>query len=333
MGRLQISGQVLYSDLTPAAGATVRISDLDGTGGAGDDLILTRNTDANGRFSGLSDEWQDREGRVFGVDLPDILRLEFTARVDGRTHRGPFLRAPNGRSVPIVMPIPPRKPVSRDGRELVQIILLSPGYQGAERTLYDFIELSTETLTTSVLGSSYRRTTFLKGRAATLAGLVDALRAGATRTGTKAVDLLFTTHGSTDKMTLADGLTSEDTVRDALLDLPDAVRAKLRMVFSTACFGRTHLGMWAAAGFTDASGARGIYADSAVSYAPFLAAWAGERTFGEAVAAANAADVLDAADSAARAFYEAQDEPDTAEDIDSTRVVAGRGRSRIYSTP
>ena len=252
--------------------------------------------DADGRFSGRSLEWKDREGRVLGIDIPDILRLEFTARADGRTHRGPFLR--NGSSsAPIILPFGPPRPVTKAERELVQIILVSDGYTGAERAMYEFIEVATEGLTTAILGPHYQRMTFVKGAAATLDGVTSALNAAAGRSGVEAVDLLFTTHGSGSKMTLADGEVKDTTLGSAITSrLSPARLAKLRIVFSTACFGETHLDMWTDVGFTEASGAEGIYADSAVSYAPFLTAWAAERTFAEAVAAANAADVRNAAD-------------------------------------
>jgi len=331
MSRLSIGGQVQYNDFTPAAGTQVTIHELDSPGEH--DRIFDATADAAGRFSGRSREWQDREGRLLGVDIPDILRLEFTARVDGQTHRGPFLRN-GGRSVPIILPWGPPKPVSKTERELVQAILVSQDLVGAERALYEFIELSTETLTRTVLGPVYGRTTFLKGSAVTLDGLVAALGTAAGRPGVEAVDLLFTTHGTTDEVVFFEGRTAEEDLREALVNgLSPAKRAKLRIVFSTACFGATHLDTWIAAGFSEASGAEGIYADSAVSYAPFLTAWATEHTFADAVAAANAADVLDAADNAARAFYLAQNEPDNAAKIDSDRLRAGTGTTRIYSNP
>lgn len=331
MARLTIGGQVLYNNSTPAAGANVTIRDLDSPGE--DDLIFEDTTGADGRFSGRSREWQDREGRFLGVDVPDILRLEFTAREGSRTHRGPFLRL-GGDSAPIVLPWGPPRPVTKADRELVQIILVSDGYTGAERAMYEFIEVASEGLTTTILGPHYRRVTFVKGLDATLEKVVSALKAAAGRSGVEAVDLLFTTHGTGNKLELADGGV-DDTVLGAAITgrLSPAERAKLRIVFSTACFGETHLDMWSDVGFTEASGAEGIYADSAVSYAPFLTAWAAERTFAQAVAAANAADVGDAADKAARAFYQARNMAVEAARVDSDRVRFGAGSTRIYSTP
>ena len=332
MAKLTVSGKVIYNDATPAGGVTVAIRDLDGLDGREDDCILRTVTDAAGRFAGSGD-WKDREARVLGFEVPDILRLVYTANQDGQTYQGPFLRIDDALSAPIVLPRGPRKPVDKSKRALVQIILVSNGYAGAERALYEFVEVATEKLTRSILAGSYRTVTFVKGENATLRGLVDALVMAARPTSVEAVDLIFSTHGSTSAVTFAEGLVSEDDLRRALLAMPAEVRTKLRICFSTACYGATHVDTWRAGGFSDASGAKGIYADSAVSYAPFLTAWAAELTFAEAVAAANAADIGDIADKAARRFYDIQGRPAAAAAIDSTRAREGEGFTRIYSMP
>lgn len=334
MSRLRIAGQVRYADLSIAPGARVTIIDRDGTDGTADDTILVATTGGDGRFSGRSSEWRDREGRVLGIDVPDVLRLDFVVSLDGRTHRGPFIRHDDRSSIPIILPSLPPREVTKPERELVQIILLAPSPDSAEHALYEFIENASEGLTRTLLGGSYRKLTFLTGAAATLEGLVGALAAATGRSGVEAVDLFFTTHGTSNRVELADGRIKMSEVQGAIVDgLTEEARTKLRVVFSTACFGATHLDEWRAAGFSDASGSEGIYADSAVSYAPFLIAWAAERTFAEAVAAANAADVGNAADQVARQFYLATGRPDSAADIDSDRVRTGSGARRLYSAP
>ena len=332
MAELSLTGRVIYNDATPAGEVTVTIRDLDGLDGHEDDLIVRTVTDPSGRFS-VAGDWQDREARVLGIDVPDILRLVYTATQDGHNDEGPFLRISDTLSAPIVLPRGPKKPVDKSRRALVQIILVSNGYVGGEKKLYEFIEVATEKLTHSILASSYSTVTFVKGPDATLQGLVEALTAAARPTSIDAVDLIFSTHGSTNQVTLADGTVSEDNLLRALLAMPKQVRTKMRVCFSTACYGATHIDTWRAAGFCDASGAKGIYADSAVSYAPFLTAWAAEMTFAEAVAAANAADISDIADQAARQFYDTQGRHDAAAHIDSTRARQGDGYTRIYSNP
>lgn len=326
--KIKIRGRVLYNDATPADNATVEIWDEDGIldGVANDDRVLRKTTEADGTFAG-SGYWQDGIG-------PDFLMLRFMVNVDGRQHKGPFVRIDDEKSVPIALPWGPPKPVTKSERELVQVLLVAD-YEDTARDLYDVIEVATEGLTSQILGGSYKKITFVKNAAATLANVIDTLNAATGRPGVEAVDLIWSTHGLTNQIVLADGNLKDLVVREAFESkMSDAARAKLRVCFSTACFGKSHLDLWTAVGFSDASGSKKVYADSALSYAPFLATWAAERTFAEAVAAANAADALDVADEAARAYYRAKGTPRddaTARMIDSTRVRVGIGATRIYS--
>jgi hypothetical protein len=331
MAKLQISGQVLYNNLTPAPNAHVEIWELDLGPGGVNDKILTRTTNDQGRFSGLSSEWEDREGvAVFGVSVPDILNLEFRVSVDGKTHKGPFVMG-QGTSVPIVLPFGPSKPVSKSKRDLVQIIYLSDTYTGGERALYQFIEASSEGVVSAGLGQQYRHIHVLKGNDATLAKFKSALQTAGNVAGVAAVDVMFNTHGSSDKVHFKDGAKSTTTVKDSLNGLSAGVRAKFRAVFSTACFGATHLNMWTNVGFSVACGSAGIYADSAVSFAPLVDKWASEATFAETVQLANS--VGDVADNVSKAYYNANGKPDKAARVDSTRSIGGNGQVRLYSLP
>lgn len=104
MAKFRITGQVLAANMAPVAGASVRIIDKDEDGR--DDVILTRTTDAQGYFRGLSSEWQDTRQTPL-VTLPpwtDTKVLAFEVRKNGRTHAGPFLHVSDTTSVPIVVP-------------------------------------------------------------------------------------------------------------------------------------------------------------------------------------------------------------------------------------
>ena len=330
MSRLQISGTVRYSDLTPVQGAAVEIWELDNLPGGNHDKILTRTSDADGSFSGLSSEWNDAEGKTWGVPLPDVLNLEFRVAVDGRAHKGPFILI-NGQGAPIVLPFGPQKPIAKAARELVQIIYLSSGYTGAKRALYDFVENSSQGLATTLLGPVYNRIRVLRGNDATLAKFKDELAAAASGVGIGAVDVLLNTHGDNQEIPFFDGTYSVAAVETSLLSIPSTARAKFRAVFSTACFGETHLNMWRKVGFDEASGAKGIYADSASSFAPMLGKWATEGSFGEAIQLANT--VGPPSDVAARAYYNVNGPQAFAAQVNSRRVIIGPGTTRIYSRP
>ncbi|MCJ8504316.1 transthyretin-like family protein [Kocuria flava] len=331
MPRLRISGRINYMDGVPADGVEITIIERDLGPGGSDDSILKETTDANGRFSGLSKEWKDREGRQWGIDLPDILNLTFVVKDGNRTHKGPFVRLGDS-SAPIVLPFLPRKPVPKSKRQLVQIVLLSDGLKGADRLLYRFIEESAKGLVNTVLGPNYHRITCFEGPQVTLPRFADAVET-AGGAGTDAVDLMINLHGTTDKLEFADGRHTASEVAAALRRLPPRVRTTFRCVFSTACFGASHIDEWLGAGFSDAAGSERISADAQTSFAPMLGAWALEKTFAESVQAANGADPLRVADHTARAYFTARGRDADASEIDSVRRRGGRGSTRIYSTP
>jgi len=330
MAKIHISGSVVYNDMSPAPNAAVQIWDLDLGPGGQHDHILTRTTDNDGRFSGLSSEWKDAEGVVLGIPVLDVLNLEFRVTVDNKTHSGPFFMG-HGNSLPIILPFPPPKPVSKAERDLVQVIFLSDGFTGGERALYQFIEASSESFVALGLGPLYRHIHVLKGNDATLAAFKSTLQIAATASGVAAVDVMFNTHGNTDRVVFKDGTKTTTIVKGDLNGLSASTRAKFRAVFSSACFGATHLSMWRDIGFTVADGAAKIYADSALSFPAMVGKWAAEGRFAEAVQLANA--VGDPADNLAKAYYNTIGRPDDAAQVDSTRTMVGDGLVRIYSLP
>lgn len=329
MARINVNGSVFYNNMTPAEQVEVQIIEIDATGG--NDKILTRTTDSLGKFSGRTSEWKDSEG--FG--LPDVFVLQFKVITPVGTHTGPFVLTANG-SVPIVLPFAPFKPVGINNRELVQITYLSDGLTDpGEILLYDFIESGSNALVDTYLAPQYRRISRLTGNQATLTNLVSKLNIAASRSTTLAVDLVVCTHGgSRSKLYFKDGEKTSTEVKEAiLLGIPENLRTKLRMVFSTACFGNTHNAKWIQSGFKVASGSLGIYADSEASLIPFLNAWKNEENFEVAIQRSNDGDIGNVADNLAKAFYQSKGKPELADQVDSTRVIRGNRYIRIYTSP
>ena len=159
----------------------------------------------------------------------------------------------------------------------------------------------------------------------------NALQTAASPSAVKTVDVIFNTHGNTNQVVFKDGPKSTTTVQNSLSGLSAGTRAKFRAIFSTACFGSTHLGMWTNIGFSVADGSTGIYADSAISFPALLGKWALEGTFSDAVGVANAAGKP--ADDAAKAYYNLNDRANDAARVNSHREIAGNGLIRIYSLP
>lgn len=224
-------------------------------------------------------------------------------------------------------------PVSKAQRE---VVVFSPGLaQGdaLESAFYDFVELNAIAIATATLGTRYNVVHIVRGAAATRGGLASKLNEIASKTTVRAVDLVFVTHGLDNEVSLADGLWTIGQVRDrirAVLSVAD--RTKLRMVFSTACFGASHRTGWREAGFKTVSGSRQVYADSAASYLPFLGAWAVGGTFGASVTAANVAGAPSGWDQAAAAWFAVRGSA-FATQVDSFRLTSGATGLTISTMP
>lgn len=225
-------------------------------------------------------------------------------------------------------------PVTKAQRE---VLVVSPGLaQGSavERAFYDFVEFNAVALATTTLGARYAAVNLLRGSAATPAGFLAELDRIASKPGVRAVDMIFLTHGLTNEVSLhGRDVTVAELGAGIRLRLTAAERAKLRMVFSTACFGASHLTAWRNAGFRAASGSRGVYADSAASYLPFLSAWAVGASFGASVTAANVAGASSSWDAAAKPWLVAHGRPELAAQVNSWRVTSGSTSLTIGTMP
>ena len=221
--------------------------------------------------------------------------------------------------------------IGKEQRDAVLFLANLAPPEDPEKSFYEFVSFAAESLGRSFLEPHYRHVHLVKGRDATLPALSSRLNTAASNPAVKAVDLIFVTHGLTDRVIFSDGRKSMAQVKDDILSkLSAADRAKLRMVFSTACFGATHRDEWMAVGFNTASGSRKIYADSGTSYPAFLAAWVSGHTFSAAVKAANDSDPLRLQDKGAvpvlRSFGMSEQ---AAQEVDSVRIVDGNGDLKI----
>lgn len=224
--------------------------------------------------------------------------------------------------------------VSKSQRNAVIFVANLAQGTSLEQAFYNLVQFAAVTIAQGSLGPAYNHVTTIQGGSATLAQLHAALKSEANRSGSQAVDLIFVTHGLSNEVLFSDGKKSMTTVSSAIVDsLNDSQRAKLRMVFSTACFGASHRTAWLNAGFKTASGSAGIYADSATSYPAFFGAWVVGTRFSDAVGVANAADPLRVSDNAAKAWFNSQNKADLATQVNSVRSVKGTAALTINLTP
>jgi hypothetical protein len=229
---------------------------------------------------------------------------------------------------------PAQATVAKSQRNAVVFVSdLSTGLSGGEKAFYQGVEKAAYLTAVTILSPVYHSVFQVEGADATEVALRNALSAATSSSSITAVDLIFVTHGLDHGVVFANNtITSINAVRDDLLShLSTAQRAKLRIVFSTACFGSSHRASWIGAGFKAASGSLGVYSDSASSYVPFLGAWALGQSFGSSIIIANLADPFHFWDNLANAtFLPNTNFPGQA---NSSRAISGNADLTIDGNP
>ena len=154
--------------------------------------------------------------------------------------------------------------------------------------LYQFIDVAGAVVADQLLKDKYAKVTYLRGAEVTSDGIVGALRTAAAAPGIAAVDLVLMVHGlKTAQVVLA--APGGGKVDVAAADLAAAIAAavpagRLRLCYSTACYGATHNDAWLAAGFRAAIGARQTNANSATELPTLLSMWRDGHTVKDALA-------------------------------------------------
>lgn len=95
------------------------------------------------------------------------------------------------------------------------------------------------------------------------------------------IDVIMHCHGSKSGMSFANGVVSSEELKDALKAL--GLEHRLRMFYTTACYAGNMLDGIIEGGFTCASGARGVNANSPTEYPEFLLRWRNKQTFGHCI--------------------------------------------------
>ncbi len=232
------------------------------------------------------------------------------------------------------VPVAEAASVSKSQRNAVIFVANLAQGSSLEQGFYNLVQFAAVALAQASLGPNYNNVVTIQGSSATLTQLRTKLEDQANRSGSRAVDLIFVTHGLSNEVLFSNDQVPMAEVSAAIIaNLNATQRGKLRMVFSTACFGASHRAAWTNAGFKTASGSAGIYADSASSYPAFLASWIAGAKFSDAVSLANASDPLRVSDNAAKAWFNSKNKPDLAAQVNSVRSVRGTGTLTINLMP
>lgn len=189
--------------------------------------------------------------------------------------------------------------VDRDARVLLIVSNVSHNVDKWQ-WLYRWLDESAVRLGTSLMRPHYRHVAALKGGQVSRLAFVNRVRALAGQEDTSAVDVILNVHGRPDALKFAEGWVGVADLAQEIGSLDAAHR--LRLLYSTCCFGALHAPLFADAGFTAVSGARKVNTNGTFDYPTQLRRWREGRPYGAVVRAGNRAAMLAVHDGLARAF-------------------------------
>lgn len=184
------------------------------------------------------------------------------------------------------------------------------------RRLYRFVERNGISVAMTVLQGSYDRVIPVTGPAATMDQFIDSLELALFDDGIEEVDVIFNSHGNykeDERMAYvyfapdpnapagsmeASGVVSAAYLGEKIEEL--ASEERLRMFYTTACWGDHIAEEMVAAGFSCGAGSVDVNTNSAIEYPLFLAAWKAGLPFGTCVRQALKRSQYRTTDAAAR---------------------------------
>lgn len=193
---------------------------------------------------------------------------------------------------------------------------------------YNFVEASGMATIDFFLGSKYGTIEKLKNSNATKQKFLDKLKALGDKASIKAIDVIVMLHGTDEKLWFykndRDGMV-EVTASSLATDINAlGIGHKLRLLYSTACFGESHNNNFLNAGFATSVGAKAVNTNAATEFPIVLGMWANDQKISSAVSAGETGhQVFDAL-----ANLNANWRP-----ANSDKDVDGRGGLRISSNP
>ncbi|HEY9780195.1 MAG TPA: hypothetical protein V6D09_08680 [Leptolyngbyaceae cyanobacterium] len=171
---------------------------------------------------------------------------------------------------------------NKDKRALLVISNLVHGGDQKWKDLYNFLDTSGVALADTLLAGQYGNYEKLTGDQATKSEFINKLSSFDADPKIKAIDVILHLHGAKGKLVFADGNVSTADLKKELIG--HKINKKLRLLYSTACYGASHANDFVDAGFKAASGAVGVNTNSPYEYPIVLTMWASGSKFREAIA-------------------------------------------------
>ncbi len=207
--------------------------------------------------------------------------------------------------------------ISKNERVLIVINEIA---SGEFDFLYSSIEGAGRALVQTILGNDYAKIVKLYDANATLAKLIAALKFEGARTSIKRIDLIVMLHGRPGRLIFHEGSKNSSAVKNQIKALN--IQSKLRLVYSTACFGDSHSADFIAAGFDAAIGSKKVNANAGMEFGLLLGGWKFNFTLSDCLAPT--IPLTPAVDTGATAYGHLVNTT-WKNDVDSTKVIRPPG--------
>jgi hypothetical protein len=188
--------------------------------------------------------------------------------------------------------------------------------------LYQFLDGSSVTLAQTMMAPHYASIYALTGSNATSSKFVNNAATIAGQASTKALDVFIHLHGSPGTLWFVGGEKSSSSLKNELI--AKNIKDKLRLLYSTACFGSSHAQDFVGAGFNAASGSVGVNANSAYEYPVIMTQLGLGNRFSDAILAGN--------NQAFRTMHDNLARMQGFTNVDSYKIIRGNSAVRLSSS-
>jgi hypothetical protein len=175
--------------------------------------------------------------------------------------------------------------VNKRERALLIVANLSSGGDEKLQKLYEWLDANAVKVTTFLLKNHYHQIDALTNEAATFTNFISRVTDIARNPQVRVLDVILVLHGQRGKLHFDDGDVSSGKIKEQLKEAK--IKHRLRLLYSTACYGATHAQDFVDAGFRTASGAEGICANGPYDLPVQLFYWKENQTYKSAVNAGN----------------------------------------------
>lgn len=210
--------------------------------------------------------------------------------------------------------------ITRDDRVMLLVSNVS-GTAKKYELLYRWLDDNAISIGKDLTEDAYRKVSILKGDQVTREAFVTRVRILAKSVGTQALDVFLNLHGLKDGLKFADGNVKIADLAHEIGEL--GLEHRLRLLYSTCCWGARHAPYFVDAGFKTASGAVGINSNGPFDFPTQLSGWTSERTYDSVVRSANNAFMREIHDRLAVLMG--------FDEVDSTKEIYGVKSLRITS--